>query len=276
MMRITLMQMRKLHNIQLEMFRELKRVMDELDVRYYFVHGSLLSAVTTHQFIEEDDDIDIAIFRKDYERLLKKGNDIVSPGFFIQGSENDDFPLSFAKFRKNKTEFYQPILKKYNCHKGIYIDIFPIDYIPDEEKTFQKLKRLLLKARTESRLQKKRHLKQLAFLTISYLLYPSYSAAINKRDALYSSYDSGEYVSIFGGKGTEQRMPAKWFGEGFLSEFCGMYVNCPEDCDAYLTRIYGKNYRKKNPAEERIGEDKTIEVSASYIDYGDHDVIGTK
>jgi lipopolysaccharide cholinephosphotransferase len=139
-MRITLKHMQKLHAIQLDMFQELKRVMDELDVRYYFVHGSLLSAVTTHRFIEEDDDIDIAIFRKDYERLLEKGNEIVSPDYLIQGSKNDDFPISFAKFRKNGTEFRQPILTKHDCHKGIYIDIFPIDYVPNEESFSRKYK----------------------------------------------------------------------------------------------------------------------------------------
>lgn len=275
-MRISLSQMRKLHDIQLEMFCDLKRVMNELDIRYYFVHGSLLSAVTTHQFIEEDDDIDIAIFREDYERLLEKGNELTSPKYFIQGSKNDDFPLSFAKFRNKDTEFNQPILQKHSCNKGIYIDIFPIDYVPDKETHFQKLRRLLLRVRTEARLQKKRSWKQRCFLGLSCLIYPSFRGAIRKREALYASCKSGDYVTIYGGKSTERRMLAQWFGEGVESEFCGLHVNCPSDSDAYLTRIYGQNYREKNPAEARIRDDKTVEVSASYIDFGDGSTIGLK
>ena len=275
-MRITLEQMRKLHDIQLDMFQDLKRVMEELDVRYYFVHGSLLSAVTTHQFIEEDDDIDIAVFRKDYERLLEKGNALVSPRYFIQGSKNDDFPLSFGKFRNKETEFDQPILKKHNCNKGIYIDIFPIDYVPAEETTTRKFRRLLLRIRTEARLEKKRSWKQICFLILSHLVYPSYRGAIRRREALYASCEPGEYVTIFGGKATEQKMRACWFGQGFTSTFCGMEVNCPSDSDAYLARIYGKNYKEKNPAEDRIWDDKSIEISASYVDFGDGCTIGQK
>ena len=275
-MLITLEEMRKLHTIQLEMFKELMRVMEELNIRYYFVHGSLLSAVTTHQFIEEDDDIDIAIFRDDYERLLKKGNDIVFSKYFIQGYQNDDFPLEFAKFRNKETEFYQPVLEKYNCNKGIYIDIFPIDFVPEKEPGIMKVKRFLLQTRIKSRLKIKRGVKQRIFLVLATLIYPSYRIAVKKREKLYASYCSSKYVSIFGGKSSEQHMNCCWFGEGHTAKFCGIEVNCPSNYDEYLTRIYGDQYQDKNPAEDRISPDKKVEISATYVDFGDGDVIGYK
>lgn len=273
---ITLEQMRKLHGIQLEMFQELKRVMEVLGIRYYFVHGSLLSAVTTQEFIEEDDDIDIAIFREDYELLLIKGNEIADSKYFIQDSRNDDYPLSFAKFRNRETTFYQPILKKCKCSKGIYIDIFPIDFVPDTEGSIAKAKRYLLQARINGRLQYKRSLKQICLLLVSMLFYPSYQHAIQKREKLYSACSEGKYVSIFGGKATEQRMLACWFGKGMQSKFCGIEVNCPTNADAYLARIYGKDYKHKNPADDRITLDRRIEVSASYIDFGEGDILDGK
>ncbi|MBR3966517.1 MAG: LicD family protein [Clostridia bacterium] len=275
-MLITLEQMRKLHAIQLEMFKELKRVMEELNIRYYFVHGSLLSAVTTHQFIEEDDDIDIAIFRDDYERLMEKGNDIVSSKYFIQCSKNDDFPLSFAKFRNNETEFNQPVLSECNCNKGIYIDIFPIDFVPEKESRLLKIKRYLLKTRINAHLHTQRSFKHRCLIAFSKLIYPSYRTAINKRESMYSSCNSGKYVTIFGGKGSEQRLLNCWFGAGVSFDFCGIEVNCPNDYNSYLTRIYGSNYIEKNPAEDRIFANKMIEVSASYIDFGNGDCIGYK
>lgn len=273
---ITLEQMKKLHDIQLQMFCELNRVMEELGIRYFFVHGSLLSAVTSHHFIAEDDDIDIAVFRKDYDRLLQEGNKFLSAQYFIQSSKNDDFPLSFAKLRKHHTEFYQPILGKYQCNNGIYIDIFPIDFEPQTEGIVLKWKRRLLNARINSRLQDKCSVKQKLVKMVSLILYPSYRAAVNKREALYASVTGSEYVSIFGGKASEQRMPYCWFEEEVKSEFCGIEVTCPKNWDAYLTRIYGQNYLHKNPAENRILTNKGVEVSASFIDFGDNTVIGCK
>ena len=105
-------------------------------------------------------------------------------------------------------------------------------------------------------------------MVLARLLYPSYSEAIKKREALYASCPPSEYVSIFGGKATEQRMLYQWFGEGITADFCGIKVNCPTDYDAYLTRIYGAEYLHKNPAEDRISTDNMVEVSASYIDFG--------
>ena len=128
-MLIDLETMKKIHDIQLEMISELIKVMERLNIKYYFVHGSLLGAITNQNFIPEDDDIDIAIFREDYNRLLKYGNDYLSSDdYFIQSSLNDDFPLSCAKMRNSRTAFIQPVLDRYKCNKGIYIDIFPIDY----------------------------------------------------------------------------------------------------------------------------------------------------
>ena len=127
-MQIDLETMKRIHVIQLEMMKELIKVMETLNIKYYFVHGSLLGAITRNDFIPEDDDIDIAIFRDDYNRLIKYGNDHLSDKYFIQSSLNDDFPLSFAKMRNSRTTFIQPVLSKCKCNKGIYIDIFPIDY----------------------------------------------------------------------------------------------------------------------------------------------------
>ena len=275
-MRIDLEHMRKLHKIQLEMFGELKRVMDELNICYYFVHGSLLGAVTSHQFIEEDDDIDIAIFRQDYERLMKNGNNIVSSNFFIQDCKNDDFPLGFAKMRRNNTEFYQPVIERCKCHKGIYIDIFPIDFVSEKENLLFQVKNKILQARINSRLNIPRGLKQKGLAIVSKVLYPSYQQAIKKRETLYAMLDSSKYVSIFSGKPTEQRLLNCWFGEGVQIEFCGIMVNCPSNYDAYLTTIYGAKYREKNPAEHRMFDNGMVEISACYVDFGDGEVIGQK
>ena len=134
-----------MHGIQFEMLKELIRVMDLLQIKYYFVHGSLLGAIRDNDFIAEDDDIDIAIFREDYNRLMYYGQALLSSQYFLQNSANDRYPLSFGKMRKNDTAFIQPVLMRVDCNKGIYIDIFPLDY--EDNSYLFRIKRFFLETR---------------------------------------------------------------------------------------------------------------------------------
>jgi lipopolysaccharide cholinephosphotransferase len=266
-MLIDLETMRKIHNIQLEMMNELTKVMELLNIKYYFVHGSLLGAVIYENFIPEDDDIDIAIFREDYNRLLKYGNDYLSDKYFIQSSLNDDFPLSLAKMRNSRTTFIQPILDKYKCNKGIYIDIFPIDYT--SKNKILKLKEKLLSIRINSRLSytEKISLKSLFIKGISLVFFPSYRKAIKIRESMYSNRSASSYVGLTNGKLSEQYIPLEWFGEGIIKQFSGIDITCPSMYDEYLTTVYGINYHNINPAENRIYSDKLVEINAKILDF---------
>lgn len=259
--------MNKIHDIQLEMMKELIKVMETLNIKYYFVHGSLLGAITRENFIQEDDDIDIAIFRKDYNRLLEYGNNYLTDKYFIQSSLNDDFPLSFAKMRDSRTAFIQPILDKYKCNKGIYIDIFPIDYT--SKNKILKLKEKLLSTRINSRLSytEKRSFKSQLIKGISLFLFPSYQKAIKIRESIYTNRPTSNYVCLTNGKASEQYIPSEWFGEGVFRQFSGIDITCPSMHDKYLTKIYGVNYHNINPAEDRMSSDKLVEISAKTLDF---------
>lgn len=267
-MLIDLETMKKIHDIQLEMMSELIKVMERLNIKYYFVHGSLLGAITNQNFIPEDDDIDIAIFREDYNRLLKYGNDYLSSDdFFIQSSLNDDFPLSFAKMRNSKTAFIQPILDRYKCNKGIYFDIFPIDYASKNNIFAYKEKFLSIRINSRLKYKQKFSFKRLIIKWISFILFPSYNNAIKIRESIYSSRLSSSYVSLTNGKVSEQYIPLEWFGEGIFKQFSGIDITCPSMYHEYLTKIYGENYYNFNPAGDRISLDDLVEISAEILDF---------
>lgn len=257
--------MDNLHSIQLEMLKELIRVMDLLQVKYYFVHGSLLGAIRDNEFIAEDDDIDIALFREDYNRLMYHGPALLSPQFFLQGSANDRFPLPFGKMRKNDTAFIQPVLGQINCNKGIYIDIFPLDY---ENRSLPfRIKKYFLDARISQVLQTgPKSWKAKVLKMVSTILYLSYDAALLKREVLFSSAKKNDHLIIYGGKSTEGHMPAAWFDEQVYFPFRDIQVACPSGYVPYLTRIYGEDYLNHNPAGARI-EGKKIEISADVLDF---------
>lgn len=108
---------------------EFDRVCKALDIPYVLFAGSMLGAVRHQGFIPWDDDLDVLLFREDYDRLLREGNTILDQElFFLQKEYSEHWPVFFSKLRMNNTaciEKYHP--KDTQRHQGVYIDIFPCD-----------------------------------------------------------------------------------------------------------------------------------------------------
>lgn len=134
----------KLRQLQLTML-EILKVFDkfcrEHDLKYSLYAGSLLGAVRHKGFIPWDDDLDVCMSRSDYEKFLKLWQENPPEGYVLQNKENSKyFDQSFSKVRKDHTTFLQDQWQIGNHHTGIFLDVFPIDRIPDG-----KLNRMIFK-----------------------------------------------------------------------------------------------------------------------------------
>ena len=63
--------LRKVQLAQLEIAKEIKRVCDENNIKYFLDSGTLLGAVLHKGFIPWDDDMDIGMLRDEYEKFLQ-------------------------------------------------------------------------------------------------------------------------------------------------------------------------------------------------------------
>lgn len=120
----------KEHQIALNVIlKEFDRVCKCLDIPYVLFAGTMLGAVRHQGFIPWDDDLDIMMLRKDYDRFLREADDVLDQEkFFLQKEFSEHWPMFFSKLRLNGTtclEKYHPRDKKE--HRGVYIDIFPCD-----------------------------------------------------------------------------------------------------------------------------------------------------
>ena len=121
----------RIWNVEIEILDVFDKVCRDNNLKYSLAYGTLLGAVRHQGFIPWDDDIDVMMPRKDYDRLLEIWNSQVTNEYIIQNYKTDfDYTNNFSKIRKNHTTFLQSEdekNKKY--HKGLFIDVFPIDRV---------------------------------------------------------------------------------------------------------------------------------------------------
>lgn len=133
-------QLKKLQHELLDLLIELDRICKKHNIPYFLYAGTLLGAVRHKGFIPWDDDIDVAMLRKDYERFKKLVNEeLDKEKYFFQSQETDlHYNWVFARLRKNNTVYNRAGQEHLNYHKGLFIDIFPLDNL-SENKIKQKL-----------------------------------------------------------------------------------------------------------------------------------------
>jgi lipopolysaccharide cholinephosphotransferase len=127
-------ELEKVQKVALTILKEVARICDEEKISYFIIGGTALGAVRHGGFIPWDDDIDIGMVRKDYEKFLKISPEKLGNKYFLQHFCTESAtPFYFAKVRMNNTRFVEDYCKDLPIHHGIFLDIFPYDNIPDDQ-----------------------------------------------------------------------------------------------------------------------------------------------
>lgn len=137
-------EMKKVWAVELDLLAEFARVCEKHNLKWWMEAGTLLGAVRHKGFIPWDDDIDVIMMRKDYDKFCT-----VAP---LELS----FPYSFQKEESGEMDRVCPIVRIFNdtttmtpeyvkryfdkgrkfifrSKMGIYLDISPIDFLPDND-----------------------------------------------------------------------------------------------------------------------------------------------
>lgn len=134
-----------LEEMQAIMNTTLKKVHDiceQNQLRYVLAYGTLLGAIRHNGFIPWDDDIDIMMPRKDFNRFLEIAQAELGETYFLQT------PLTDAKYsilhvpvkvRDNNSTLIEEANKDY--HQGAFVDIFALDYIDEQPQAFYKIRK---------------------------------------------------------------------------------------------------------------------------------------
>ena len=135
-------EMKKVWAVILDLLNEFTKVCDSNGITYYAGGGTMLGAVRHQGMIPWDDDIDIFMKRSEYVKFVKIARDgAFRYPYFWQDHLTDNSYLGGPGRLQNlsTTGIVRGLLREKNgvvtCHCGIYIDVFPLDNIPDNEDT---------------------------------------------------------------------------------------------------------------------------------------------
>lgn len=119
-----------IHAVLIEILDEVDRVCKKNNIKYFLSGGTLLGSIRHKGFIPWDDDIDIWMTRKNFNKFKKAIKTELNDKYFSEDYfSNINFPLSILKIEKKGTRFVEGVFEKTDLAHCIYVDIFPLDNI---------------------------------------------------------------------------------------------------------------------------------------------------
>lgn len=256
-----LLNIQEVQDMLLVLMKKLHVFLTEKRIPYYMLGGSALGAVRHNGFIPWDDDIDIGLFREDYDRFLRVCHEFDSSYEIVnfKTKKNCDFLLTRIYFPN--TFIDNPIISKSKLDKRLYFDIFPLDNIPENFEEQSKFdKKICYLKKTVSLIDlkiynNKSYFKFIGRKVFSIVLRPFRSVILKRGEKLFRKYQNQETSMICSlcsqYSFQKQAMLKSVYGEPKLLPFENAEFFVPEKFEEYLTQLFGANYMDIPPVEAR-------------------------
>lgn len=251
-------ELKQVQRIQLEMLCEVDRICRKNNIKYNIIAGTLLGAVRHKGYIPWDDDADVAFLREEYEKFrIACEKDLNTEKYYFQDHRNTEgYRWGYGKLRRKDSAFVREYQENMPYEQGIFIDIFPLDCVPDNKllRSFANfygfLIRKLMWAPIGFEAERNSIKKWIYFLLAKVpdtYIFGSYDAYVKK----CSSKSTG-WVRIltYPTPNHEWGYLKSWYETSERIEFEKVLFDGIKEWDEYLTFKFGR-YSELPPIEER-------------------------
>lgn len=251
----------------MEVLREISEVCERHGIQWYAAYGTLLGAIRHKGYVPWDDDMDIWMMREDYDRFMKVAPYELPQGYVVQSPLTEAGYTQFHScvFNELAVSMEQEHLKKFHgCPFATGIDIFPLDYLPDDEEEregertlFRLLGSTVELLKKEERSEEDEQALQEALDTLESFCGVNFSRKLlgteeeskvlnevyvleNRLCASYSKEDGKQLVMYMDYYNWPSKVyDIEWFQEAVLWPFEEIMIPVPSGYDKILRKIYG-------------------------------------
>lgn len=272
-------QMKEVWAVELDLLSMLDEVCKKLGLRYFLDSGTLLGAVRGKKFIPWDDDIDVVMFREDFEQLISEGQEYFREPYFLQSAYSDrGYYRCHAQLRNsNTTGMLLNEGEKVPFNQGIFIDIFVLDGIPeDRKKAIKAVKkqnwyRFMIRCMT-AQYENSQKIKSIAKVILGKMFKIIYRSPLDVYAVLKTramKWEDSEYVDKIWWNSNFNRihyLEKEWYSQCVFVSFEWLQFPIPIHYDDVLKEYYGAEYMKPKQAPNAHGT-VIFDTNISYSEY---------
>ena len=254
-------EIKHLQELELMILKDVVNILDKNNLKYYMYGGSLLGTIRHKGFIPWDDDIDIILFRKDFDKALEVLYEELPDKYeLIQMDYIEDCFGSLAKVSLKGTTFGRWYTSYVNYELGVNIDLFPLDNLPNSDFLgklhhygyifcYQFVINSCIKMDMYTKFRTKLH--HLAYDILNFIPVNKkfWKKLLTKEMTFFSYKETERVVDCFNLAGYMPYQRSD-FEPAIKAKFEDFEVRIPKNYDKLLTQIYG-DYMKIPPEEDR-------------------------
>ena len=270
----------RLHEADMAIVKEVIKLCDDNHLAYYALGGTMLGAIRHRGFIPWDDDIDLGMPRKDYERFLEIAPERLSSHLRLVNYKTDsDYHYYITRIQDTQTKVMENRYEAEGTYTHVSIDIFPLDGSPNNKlcRRIHYLRIMVHRAmmalhykngidRERKRGMAERMLIRIATLLPTDKIFNAYRQKqqidrILKKYPMESSEVSG---NIMGAYRTVEMIPTEWYGKDAYYPFEDIQIRGIKEYDKYLTHLYG-DYMQLPPVGARKIHFRIVEIHGQKV-----------